>query len=168
MFLHEFLPESREVGWLSPKKNKKVIELSKKYERYLVYGQVQTNVDSVAHFMIRDSYKSGKIIRVLKSLWTSDSESEFLDTYSISSSHHMLFWDQKLRNLNFANRFCTAIPKKQHKGVQQALALDFSLEKGKTLNEGDIEFACALRHENIFRCLFGAFVIVMFSLLQVY
>ncbi|OAD74103.1 hypothetical protein PHYBLDRAFT_63946 [Phycomyces blakesleeanus NRRL 1555(-)] len=73
MFLHEFRSERREGGWPSPKKTKEVIELIKKYEHNLVYDQVQTNVDRAAHCVIQDSYKSGELIRVLKSLWTPES-----------------------------------------------------------------------------------------------
>ncbi|OAD71040.1 hypothetical protein PHYBLDRAFT_171102 [Phycomyces blakesleeanus NRRL 1555(-)] len=166
IFLHEFRSERREGGWPSPKKTKEVIELIKKYKYNLVYDQVQTNVDRAAHCVIQDSYKSDKLIRILKILWTSDSKSGLHEMFSISSCHHMLLKDQDLRNLNFADCFCTIIPKKQHKGMQQALALVFSLDKGKTLKEGEVKFACAMRHENVFRCPFGAFPFFMFSLLQ--
>ncbi|KAG2190460.1 hypothetical protein INT47_006627, partial [Mucor saturninus] len=153
--------------WPSPKKTKEIIELIKKYEHDLVYDQVQTNVDRAAHCVIRDSYKSGELIRILKSLWSSSADSGLREMFSISSRHHMLFRDQDLRNLNFADCFCTIIPKKQHKGIQQALALVFSLDKGKTLKEGEVKFACAMRHENVFRCPFSAFAFFMFSVLQV-
>ncbi|OAD65350.1 hypothetical protein PHYBLDRAFT_153601 [Phycomyces blakesleeanus NRRL 1555(-)] len=159
------LLQSREVGWPSSKKTKEAIELLK-YKHDLVYDKVQTNIDRAAHYVIRDSYKSGKLIRVLKSLWTSDSKSGLCEMFSISSCHHILLRDQDLRNLNFAYCFCTIIPKKQHKEMQQALALVFSLDKGKTLKEGKVKFACAICHENVFRCPFGAFAFFMFSLLQ--
>ncbi|OAD79494.1 hypothetical protein PHYBLDRAFT_162558 [Phycomyces blakesleeanus NRRL 1555(-)] len=166
MFLYEFQSERQEVGWLSSKKTKEVIELIKKYEHDLVYYQVQTNVDRAAQCVIWDSYKSGKLIRILKSLWTSDSKSGLHEMFSISSRHHMLLRDQNLRNLNFVDCFCTIIPKKQHEGMQQALALVFSLDKGKTLKEGEVKFACAMSHKNVFRCLFDAFAFFIFSLLQ--
>ena len=51
--------------------------------------------------------------------------------------------------------------------MQLALCLVFSLDKGKTLKEGEVKFACAIRHENVFRCPFGAFAFYMFSMLQV-
>lgn len=79
----------------------------------------------------------------------------------------MLLRDQYLRNLNFADCFCNVIPRQQHRGAQQAVALTFSLDKGKTLKEGEVKFACAMRHENVFRCPVGAFAFFMFSLLQV-
>ena len=167
MFLHEFQSSCREVDYPSPKKTKEVIDSIKKYEHDLVYDQVQTNVDRAAHCVIRDSYKSGELIRILKNLWISSSDTGLREMFSISSRHHMLLRDQDLRNLNFADCFCTIIPKNQHKGMQQALALVFSLDKGKTLKEGEVKFACAMRHENIFRCPFGAFSFLMFSLLQV-
>ncbi|KAG2210572.1 hypothetical protein INT47_002514 [Mucor saturninus] len=166
MFLHEFQSSCREVDYPSPKKTKEVIESIKNYEHNLVYDQVQTNVDRAAHCVIRDSYKSGELIRILKNIWISSSDTGLREMFSISSRHHMVPRDQDLRNLNFADCFCTIIPKNQHKGMQQALALVFSLDKGKTLKEGEVKFACAMRHENIFRCPFGAFSFLMFSLLQ--
>ena len=167
MYLHDFQSERRKVEWPSPKKTKEIVELIKKYEHDLVYDQVQTNADRAAHCVIRDSYKSGEFIRILKSLWSSESETGLREMFSISSRHHMLLRDQDLRNLNFADCFCTIIPKKQHRGIQQAVALVFSLDKGKTLKEGEVKFACAMRHENIFRCPFSAFAFFLFSLIQV-
>ncbi|KAG2210535.1 hypothetical protein INT47_002477 [Mucor saturninus] len=96
-------------------------------------------------------------LEILKNLWISSSDTGLREMFSISSRHHMLLRDRDLRTLNFADCFCTIIPKNQHKGMQQALALVFSLDKGKTLKEGEVKFACAMRHENIFRCPFGAF-----------
>ncbi|OAD81261.1 hypothetical protein PHYBLDRAFT_138811 [Phycomyces blakesleeanus NRRL 1555(-)] len=138
MFLHKFQSKHQE-----------------KYEHDLVYNQVQTNVDRAAHCVIRDSYKNP------------DSKSGLRKMFSISFHHHMLLRVQNLRNLNFADCFCTIIPKKQHKEMQQTLALVFNLDKGKTLKEGEVKFACAMCHENIFRCPFGTFAFFMFSLLQV-
>ena len=97
---------------VSQKKTKEIVELIKKYEHDLVYDQVQTNADRAAHCVIRDSYKSGEFIRILKSLRSSESETGLREIFSISSRHHMLLRDQDLRNLNFADCFCTMIPKK--------------------------------------------------------
>lgn len=167
MYLHDFQSERRAIEWESPKKTKELKELIKKYEHDLVYDQIQTKADRGAHCVIRDSYKSGEFIRVLKSLWISDNGSSLREMFSISSRHHMLLRDQDLRNLNFSDCFCTIIPKKQHRGNQQAVALVFSLDKGKTLKEGEVKFACAMRHENLFRCPFSAFAFFMLNLLQV-
>ncbi|KAG2211324.1 hypothetical protein INT46_009226 [Mucor plumbeus] len=110
MYLHDFQSERRKVEWPSPKKTKEIVELIiKKYEHDLVYDQVQTNADRAAHCVIRDSYKSGEFIRILKSLWSSESETGLREMFSISSRHHM--------------------------GIQQAVALVFSLDKGKTLKK---------------------------------
>ncbi|KAG2217492.1 hypothetical protein INT45_012610 [Circinella minor] len=59
------------------------------------------------------------------------------EMFSISARHHMLLRDQDPRNLNFADCFCTIIPKKQHRGTQQVVGLVFCLDKGKTLKEGE-------------------------------
>ncbi|KAG2214027.1 hypothetical protein INT45_005412 [Circinella minor] len=107
-----------------------------------------------------------QLIKILKSLSTANSKSGLREMFSISARHHMLLRDQDLRNLNFADCFCTIIPKKQHRGTQQVVGLVFCLDKGKTLKEGEVKFACAIRHENVFRCPVGAFAFLMFSLLQ--
>ena len=167
MFFYEFPSERRDVSWPSPKKTKQLIDLLKNHVPDLVYDQVNRSANRAAHCVIRDSYKSGEFIRILKALWDSSSRTSLREMFSISSRHHMLLRDQDLRNLNFADCFCTIIPKKQHKGSQQAVALVFSLDKGKTLKEGETKFACAMRHENILRCPFSVFAFLMLSLLQV-
>lgn len=166
MFLYELQSEYRVVPWSAPK-TKELVDLIKEYERNLVYDQVQTRGNRAAHCVIRDSYKPGELIKILKTLWISNGETSLREMFSISSRHHMLLRDQDLRNLNFADCFCNVIPRQQHRGAQQAVALIFSLDKGKTLKEGEVKFACAMRHENVFRCPIGAFAFFMFSLLQV-
>ena len=168
MFLHEFQYEQRSIKWPSPKNIKELLDLIKEYERNLVYDQVQTNIDRAAHCVIRDSYKSGQLIKILKSLWISNNKSGVRDLFSLSSRHHMLLRDQDLRNLNFVDCFCTIIPKKQHREMQQVMGLVFCLDKGKTLREGEVKFACAIHHENVFQCPIGAFAFLMFSLIQVH
>jgi len=167
MFLYDFQSERRQLDWPSPKKSKEVVDSIKKYEHDLVYDQVQTSADRAAHCVIRDSYKSGELIRILQSLWVSESDSGLREMFAISARHHMLLRDQDLRNLNFADCFCTTIPKKQHRGVQNAVAMVFSLDKGKTRKEGEVKFACVMRYENLFRCPFSAIAFFLFSLLQV-
>ena len=85
--------------------------------------------------------------------------------FFISACHHMLLQDQDLRNLNFADCFCTIIPKKQYRGTQQVIGLVFCLDKGKILKEGEVKFACAIHYESVFRCLVTGFAFLMFSLL---
>jgi len=165
--VYDYQFEHRAIPWVSPKKNKEPLDLIKKYEHDLVYDQVQTNADRAAHCVIRDSYKSSELIRMLKNFWVSNSETGLREMFSISSRHHMLLRDQDLRHLNFADCFCTIVPKKQHNGMQQAICLLFSLDKGKTLKEGEMKFACAMRHENVFRYPFGAFAFFMFNLHEV-
>ena len=168
MFLHEFQRKQRSTVWPSPKGTRDLMDTIKEYERSLVYDQVQTNADRAAHYVIRDSYKSGQLIKIVKSRWVSNNKSGLREIFSISARHHMLLRDQDLRNLNFAGCFCTIIPKKQHRRTQHVVGLVFCLDKGKTLKEGEVKFACAIRHENVFRCPVGGFAFLMFSLLQVY
>ncbi|KAK3815118.1 MAG: hypothetical protein J3Q66DRAFT_343861, partial [Benniella sp.] len=78
----------------------------------------------------------------------------------------MLLRNEDLRHLNFSDCFATIISRKQHRGSQQAVALVFSRDKGKTLQQGEVAFACALRHETVTRCAFSAFAFYMFELFQ--
>jgi hypothetical protein len=167
MYLHSFQCERRSIKWPSPKTTKELLDLLKEYERNLVYNQVQTNADRAAHCVIRDSYKPGQLIKILKTLWTSTSKTNLREMFSISARHHMLLRDQDLRYMNFADCFSTIIPKNQHRGTQQAVSIVFCLDKGKTLKEGEVKFACAMRHENIFRCPVSAFAFFLYSLFQV-
>ncbi|KAG2216344.1 hypothetical protein INT45_013010 [Circinella minor] len=117
MFLHEFQSTQHSIEWPSPKRTKNLIDIIKEYKCSLVYDQVQTNANRAAHCVIQDSYKSGQLIKILKSLWTANSKLGLREMFSISARYHMLPQDQDLRNLNFADCFCTIIPKKQHRGT---------------------------------------------------
>ncbi|KAI9329311.1 hypothetical protein BD770DRAFT_477950 [Pilaira anomala] len=80
MSLHGYQSSCREVGYTSPKDKKELTELIKKYQHYLIYDEVQTNADRSSHCVIRDSYKSGELIRTLKNLWIANAledEEEF-------------------------------------------------------------------------------------------
>ncbi|OBZ81364.1 hypothetical protein A0J61_10587, partial [Choanephora cucurbitarum] len=103
----KFPSERRDAPWPSPKKTKQLIDLLKNHVRDLIYDQVNRSANRAAHCVIRGSYKSGGFIRILKSLWDSSSRTSLKEMFSISSRHHMLLRDQDLRNLNFADCFCT-------------------------------------------------------------
>ena len=165
--LYNFQSKSRELKWPSPQKTTVLLHLMKKYEHDLIYDEVQTKADRAAHCVIRDSYKPGELVRISRTLWVSTNLTSLREFFTLSSRHHMLLRDQDLRNLNFSDCFCTVIPKQQHRGNQQAIALVFSLDKGKTTKEGEVRFACAMRHENLSRCPLSAFSFYMFSLHQV-
>jgi hypothetical protein len=139
MFLHSFQFERRSIEWGSPKSNTELKALIKAYQENLLYDHLQTNRDRAAHCVIRDSYKPGQMIKLLKMLWAEGKKTSLRDMFSISARHHMLLRDQDLRNLNFADCFHTIISRKQ-----QAIALVFSMDKGKTLKDGEIRFACAI------------------------
>ena len=85
---------------------------------------------------------------------------------TISARHHMLLRDQDTRNLNFADCFPTIILKQQHKDTQRAVYTAFCLDKDENLKEADIKFACAIRHENVFRYHISPFAFFLYSLLQ--
>ncbi|CEP10095.1 hypothetical protein [Parasitella parasitica] len=100
----------------------------KEYGHHLVYDQVPRNPDRAAHCIIRDSYKPGQLLKMLKSLWLSNSKTSLRELLSISLRHHMLLRDEDLRYLNFSDYFSTIIPAKQHRGTQEAIAVVFYLE----------------------------------------
>lgn len=165
--LHEYQKQSRSIKWPSPKGCNEILDLITEYEKNLIYDQRKTTADRAAHCTIRDSYKTGQLIKVLKSQWSSPDKTHLREMFSISARHHMLLRDQDLRNLNFSDCFSTTIPQSQHRGHQQAVILVFCLDKGKTLKEGEVKFACAMRHENVHRCPVSAFAFYMYSLIQV-
>lgn len=167
MALHEFQVATRGIAWPSPKVCKELKNVIKQYGANLIYDQVQTNADRAAHCIIRDSYKIGQFIKILLDLWCSTDKFHLRERFSIAARHHMLLRDQDLRNLNYADCFSTIVSNTQHRGVQQATALLFCLDKGKTLKDGEVKFACAMRHYNLYRCPFSAFAFYMFSKLQV-
>ncbi|CAO3630202.1 unnamed protein product [Mucor hiemalis] len=166
MALHEYQFNTRSISWPSPKVCKEVKDVINQYGASLIYDQVQTNVDRAAHCIIRDSYKIGQLINLLFGLWCSTSKFHLRERFSISSRHHMLLRDQDLRNLNYSDCFSNIVSRTQHRGAQQAVALIFCLDKGKTLKDGEVKFASAMRHSNIYRCPFSAFAFFMFSKLQ--
>ncbi|KAF9997749.1 hypothetical protein BGZ65_006682, partial [Modicella reniformis] len=49
---------------------------------------------------------------------------------------------------------------------QQAVALVFNMDRGKTVQDGEHEFSCALCHEVLTRCPLSAFAFYMFQLFQ--
>lgn len=167
MALHDYQFETRRIVWPSPKVCKEVKNIIKQYGERLKYDQVQTHADRAAHCIIRDSYKIGQLTRILLDLWCSNDRFHMRERFSIAARHHMLLRDQDLRNLNFSDCFSTIISRTQHRGVQQAVALLFCLDKVKTLKDGEVKFACAMRHYNLYRCPFSAFAFYLFSKLQV-
>lgn len=167
MALHEYQVATRGIIWPSPKVCKEVKTIIKQYGASLVYDQVQTSADRAAHCIIRDSYKIGQFIKILLDLWCSTEKLHLRERFSIAARHHMLLRDQDLRNLNFSDCFFNIVSGTQHRGAQQAVALIFCLDKGKTLKDGEVKFASAMRHYNLYRCPFSAFAFYMFSKLQV-
>ncbi|KAL0144072.1 hypothetical protein V8B55DRAFT_1561425 [Mucor lusitanicus] len=146
MFLHEYQRETRSIVWPSPKKTKKI--------------------DRAVHCVIRDSYKTGQLIKILMYLWCSSNKADLREMFLTSLRHHMPLRDQGLRDLNFEDCICTIVPKKQHRGIHQAVALDFCLDSGKNFKQGQAKFACAMQHKNLYRCPVSAFAYLMYSLLQ--
>jgi hypothetical protein len=165
--LHQYQAKTRSIDWPSPRDIDGLWTAIKEYGHHLLYDQVLTNPDRAAHCIIRDSYKPGQLLKMLKSLWLSNHKTSIRELVSISLRHHMLLRDEDLRYLNFADCFSTVIPARQHRGTQEAIAVVFYMDKGKTFKQNDFKFACAMRHENIFRCPVSAFAFFLFSLFQV-
>lgn len=46
------------------------------------------------------------------------------------------------------------------------MALLFSLDKGKTLKDGEVRFACAIKHYNLYRCPISAFAFYLLNKLK--
>ncbi|CEP14539.1 hypothetical protein [Parasitella parasitica] len=116
VLLHEYQRRCWSIEWGSPKDCEELTSLLKQFEHSLVYDQVRTSVDRAARCVIRDSYKPGQLIRMLKTLWLSASRTSPRETFSISTRHHMLLRDHNMRNVNFTDCFATIIPCQQHQG----------------------------------------------------
>ncbi|CAO3695551.1 unnamed protein product [Rhizopus stolonifer] len=71
---------------------KQMMDLIKNYDHDLVYDQVRTGEDRVAHDIVRDSYKPGELVKILKTLWTSNKKTSLREIFSLSSRHHMLLY----------------------------------------------------------------------------
>ncbi|CEP08213.1 hypothetical protein [Parasitella parasitica] len=78
----------------------------------------------------------------------------------------MLLRNEGLQYLNFSDCFSTIIPAKQHRGTQETIAVIFYMDKGKVMKQNDFKFACAMRHEDIFRCPVSAFAFFLLNLFQ--
>lgn len=150
--------------WPAPTRNKTIQKLLSDYKKNLQYDQQNLNPNRDAHCVMRDSYKPAQLIKVLKTVWRSGTIRE---QFTISARHHMLLRDQDIRNLNFSDLFTTIIDKQDHRGTQQAVAVVFCIDQGKTLKPGEVKFACAIRHQNIHRCPVSALAFYLYSLLQV-
>jgi len=149
MRLYDYQSLQRPIEWPSPKGDQELKNLMTKYTDGLLYGHLQTNQDRAAHCIIKDSYKPRQLVIMLKSLWCSDVKKDrgrkaIRDMFSISARHHMLLRSEDLRYLNFSDCFSTIISRKQHRGSQQAVALVFSKDRGKTLQQGEVAFALSV------------------------
>jgi hypothetical protein len=95
---------------------------------------------------------------ILKKVWLGKNKTNIRDAFCISTRHHMLLRSQDLLNLNFADCFNTVLSRKQTRVNQQAVAFVFSIDKGKTIKDDEVNLACAIRHENIHMCPVSLFV----------
>ncbi|CEP13722.1 hypothetical protein, partial, partial [Parasitella parasitica] len=84
--LHQYQAKTRSIQWPSPRDIDGLWTTIKEYGHHLVYNQVLMNSDRAAHCMIRDSYKPGQLLKMLKSLWLSNSKTSLRELLSISFS----------------------------------------------------------------------------------
>lgn len=164
-WLFEYQVQNRGgLPWPNPTHDKSFKASLKNHKHKLKYDEVNADLDRDAHCSLRESYTPAELCRVLKSLWKKTTVREL---FAICARHHFLFRDQDIRNLNFADCFAITAYQQYNRGMQKELVMVISLNKGKTIREGETRFACALRHENITRCPISAFAFYVFSLLQV-
>lgn len=99
LYLHAFQQEKRSIKWPSPNNIKGLNILLKKYQRDLVYDKIHINVNRAARCVLRDSYKPGEFIKILKTLWVSNQINSLRERFTISAHHHMLLCDQDIETL---------------------------------------------------------------------
>lgn len=159
----KFKKKHSKAPWISKRRQKHPIHVATQYARSdctdahaqkLVYHSVQANLNRGASCILRDSYKIGQLIGMLKDLWLSSHRTSIREMVCLSCRHNMLLRGEDLRHLNFSDCFSTAIPKRQHRGEQEATGLIFCIDKEKTLKQGENNYSCAMRQENIYRCWF--------------
>lgn len=167
--LYEYQEKSRALEWPCPNKMKDLLKKIKNYGHRLVYDEISTTNERAANCSLRDSYQIEQLSQMLEDLWQSKRKTSLRDAFCIASRHQMLLRDQDLRNLNYSDCFYQTAPNfyQQTEGTQKMLAMVFCLDKGKTLKEGERNYACAIRHKNVHRCAISWCAFYLFSLLQV-
>ncbi|KAF9944218.1 hypothetical protein BGZ70_004910, partial [Mortierella alpina] len=73
------------------------------------------------------------------------------ERFAIAVRHSMLLRDEDLRHLNQNQVAMYHVPNKAG-GSQPVVMLVFSLVRGKTNQEGKLQFGTAIRHKDVRRC----------------
>ncbi|ORZ27813.1 hypothetical protein BCR41DRAFT_367380 [Lobosporangium transversale] len=174
--IHSLQAERNDVSWdLSPSQMKLLQTILIQHIESLHTHVVRSGGRREAGCTLRDSYTPVQFHSILMGLWTKERHSpnmrareydtNYRDMFCLTARHNMLLRDEDLRNLNFADCFSTIITQRTE-GGQQPIGLTFKINKGKTNKNNENWYACALRHEDVRRCVFSAFAFYMYQLWQ--
>lgn len=144
-------------------------EVKKTIDRHLendvVRGKMKGRQDKGESCKFRDSYSNVEHLRMLSYTWSNAGTvlaPLIREHFAIAASHGMLLRGEDLRGLAFANCFIQQIPKGRLDS-QAVHMLTFVLEEGKTIIGERKEYAGAMRHEDVRRCVIGAFAFYVFD-----
>ncbi|CAO3564111.1 unnamed protein product [Mortierella alpina] len=139
--------------------------INRHLENDLVHATMKGRQDKGDNCKFRDSYSNLEHIRMLSYTWMvkgSVIAPLIREHFVIAASHGMLLRGEDLRGLAFANCFIQQIPKGRLDS-QAVHMLTFVMEEGKTIVGERKEYAGAVRHEDVRRCVVGAFAFYIFD-----
>jgi hypothetical protein len=134
-------------------------------ENDLIRGTMKGRQDKGESCKFRDSYSNVEHLRMLSYTWSNAGAVNaplIREHLTIAASHAMLLRGEDLRGLAFANCFIQQIPKGRLDSHAVHM-LTFVLEEGKTIVGERKEYAGAVRHEDVRRCVIGAFAFYVYD-----
>jgi hypothetical protein len=134
-------------------------------ENDLIRGTMKARQDKGESCKFRDSYSNVEHLRMLSYTWSNAglvTAPLIREHLAVAASHGMLLRGEDLRGLAFANCFIQQIPKGRLDSHPVHM-LTFVLEEGKTIVGERKEYAGAVRHEDVRRCVVGAFAFYVYD-----
>ena len=134
-------------------------------ENDVVHGSIKGKQDKGDNCKFRDSYTNLEHLRMLSYSWMKEGTAIAplnREHFILAASHGMLLRGEDLRGLVFANCFIQQIPKGRLDN-QAVHMMTFVMEEGKTIVGERKEYAGAVRHEDVRRCVVGAFAFYVFD-----
>lgn len=148
---------------------KMVIDAIGNHFRNIIFSSDLSPTDHGVGCAIRDSYTVKEHRRALIFCWMQPSGALSpypREHFALAIRHAMLLRDEDLRRLKFSSMFMMTLPR-QPGEVQRIAMLLFHMKMGKTNTTGRKEYACAIRHHDVFRCSLGALAFYFFDRFQV-
>lgn len=135
-----------------------VSDATNNHFKNVVFSTDLSPIDHGVRCAIRDSYSVREHRRALLFCWVQKAGSLSpypREHFALAIRHAMLLRDEDLRRLRFSSMFMMTLPRQLGES-QRAISLLFYMKMGKTNTTGRKEYACAVRHREVFRCSIGA------------